>query len=102
MSISRLLSLIVAGLYLSVQLIAYLIGEFEGETQGESVKSFLGLSAWLLLALSCIWFGDEMGNYMGWIGHARVTSLSPGSLVKFMGWVLLLLPILFSIIAGPG
>ena len=89
MSLSRLLSLIVVGLYLFAIFFPYLTGESD-----DKLLEVVGLRAiiWLILSLACIWFGDEMGEYMGWAGHGMITSPSPGGLVKFMGWLLLVLP----------
>ncbi len=50
----------------------------------------------LIVALALIWFGEEMGDYIGGfhrIGKPYITKRSPGSLVSLFGWALLLLPI---------
>jgi hypothetical protein len=93
MSISKILSLLVAGVYLLVPLTAYLGGD------QEALEGFFKTVLFLLLPLACIWFGDEMGDWMGTIRLHAVTSLSPGSLVKFMGWVILFLPVIMLIVA---
>ena len=62
---SRLLSLIVAGIYLLVLLIGYLTGRFDDEPKDEILKGLFGLLGWLALSLACIWYGDEMGGWMG-------------------------------------
>ena len=85
MSISRTLSLIVAGLYL---LAVYLTGA--SKSGGSGSGFFLIHFVPLLFPLVCIWYGDEMGNLV--VG--RITLPSAGWAVKLMGWVLL---ILFSI-----
>ena len=82
----RVLSLVIAVLYMAL---AY----FQHDA-----NSFFDLLGYLILPLACIWFSDEMGNFfglgLGGHGFARVDESSPPSLIKFMGWVLLLLPIL--------
>ncbi len=85
MSISKILSLIVVGLCLFV---VYLTGA----SKSSSSASFYFFIRFVpfLLPLFCIWFGDEMGTLI--IG--RITMPSSGWAVRFMGWVLL---ILFSI-----
>jgi len=58
----------------------------------------LRVLAFLLLPMACIWFGDELGRYTG-IAVLRpifITEESPGCLVKFVGWILLLLPAIFA------
>ena len=85
MSISRLLSLVIAGIYI---LIAYL-----GSKAVQGFTGVLGIA--LLLGLACIWFGDELGGMCGYLGHARITSTTPGGFVRFVGWLfLVLLPII--------
>lgn len=86
LSISRLVSLLVTCIYV---LIAYWGGK-----SVEGFKNTLGIS--LVLGIPCIWFGDELGEMVGGrLGHARITSSTPGCVVSFVGWLLLLfLPIL--------
>jgi hypothetical protein len=51
----------------------------------------------LILPLSAIWFPDGMGGLtgvtFGRIGGPVVTSPSPGSIVRFLGWIVLLGPV---------
>ena len=86
MSKSRLLSLVVAGIYI-------LIACFGGKVV-EGFAGVLGIS--LVLGLPCIWFGDELGGMVwGRLGNAQITSRTPGAVVRFVGWLLLvLLPII--------
>ena len=44
---------------------------------------------YMVLPLAAIWYGDELGTYSS--GHWYVNMPTPGILVKFVGWVLLLL-----------
>lgn len=92
MFMAKILSLIISFVYL---LIAYISGGGEF-----LLKTF----AILLLPLACIWFGDEIGTYMGWVGGesiTKITSESPGWLVRSMGWFLLIgLPLIIGIIVA--
>lgn len=66
----------------------YLVGAFVswGSEAG------LRLSIALLLPISCIWFSEELGDYTGnWDGHL-IDEKSPGWMVAFAGWALLVLP----------
>ena len=98
MSLSRLLSLVVAGFYLIFWLVGCLTGElaggFKGGAGSESLKTLFGLLGYLALPLACIWFGDEMGEWTGTMRLHQITSSSPGNIVAFMGWILLLLPVI--------
>ena len=78
--INRGLSLIIAVLYL-------VLGLAEDGAEG-IVIMFL----YLLLPMACIWFGEEMGSYVGVMRGHLITSESPGCLVAAGGWLLLLLP----------
>jgi len=83
---SRILSGVIAAGYLVT---AYVT------TDGETTFKF-GMI--LILPLVCIWFSEEMGSFTGVMrGHA-ITSTSPGCLVAFCGWILLLLPLIIGLI----
>ncbi len=75
---SKTTSLIISLIYL---IGAYTLVGFEG------VYSIL---PFLLLPLVCIWFGDELGRWSETLRMHQVTSESPGSIVRFMGWMLLI------------
>lgn len=81
----RLLSLLVAFGYLAVGF----------WVEGPAALGFL---VFLILPLALIWFGDDLGAYVGPSfrpSPRRITSRSPGSLVRILGWVLLLFPAVF-------
>ena len=50
---------------------------------------------YLLFPLACIWFSEEMGAFTGVMRGQFVGRESPGCMVAFLGWVLLLLPVFF-------
>lgn len=55
----------------------------------------------LIMPVAMIWFGDEIGDYVGGfhrIGKPYITKRSPGSLVSLFGWALLLAPIVILIL----
>lgn len=55
----------------------------------------------LIMPIAMIWFGDEIGDYVGGfhrIGKPYITKRSPGSLVSLFGWALLLAPIVIIIL----
>jgi hypothetical protein len=55
--------------------------------------------AFLILPLGLIWFGDSIGGYTGMVqGPNMVNQTTPGGALKFIGWILLLSPILLAII----
>ncbi|MCD4708539.1 MAG: hypothetical protein K8S62_12475 [Candidatus Sabulitectum sp.] len=87
---SRLLSLVVA--------IGYLVGTI---IESGLVAMFL-VALFLLLPLSFIWFGDAMGGYTGFAGKGYINKTSPGWAVVFVGWLLLLLLPVLTIIEGFG
>ena len=58
---------------------------------------------YFLLPLACIWYGDEMGEYVGNFPGPAINRRTPGWMVKVGGWFLLLLPaliVLFCISLG--
>ena len=80
---SRTLSLVIALIYLGIASLAAL-------SAAKLMGNLLIFGGALLLPLACIWFGDELGEYVG--GGSSITQKSPGWMVKIGGWVLLLLP----------
>ena len=88
---SRILSGIIAVAYLVV---AYLAAD---------AATLFRVGFILILPLACIWFSDEMGGYTGvGMGRGAITSTTPGCLVAFGGWLLLLLPVIVALIAALG
>ena len=81
--------------WLSVLLVfAYVTGA--GVTAG--TRFALTVFASMLVPLACVWFPEAMGDYTGrTFGHA-ITKQSPPSLVWFLGWIVLLLPLIVSTI----
>lgn len=84
--LGKIISLIIALGYLVVVMVK--VGGLE---------SFLSWLLLVILPLALIWFSDEMGNYTGPTGGAglRPDYSSPGCLVRFFGWLLLLAPIFY-------
>ena len=62
-------------------------------------KTAFQLALFLILPLACIWFSDAMGGYTGMgMGRGAITSPTPGFLIAFVGWLLLFLPIILSLV----
>jgi hypothetical protein len=82
----RVLSLIVALGYVVLGMLA-----------ADSVVGAIGhgvfVCAVLVLPLACIWFADEIGDYVGWLPGPSINKRTPGAFVKVGGWILLLLPL---------
>ena len=74
--------------------IIYAVGAFVGGGGEVGLK----VVAFLILPLGCIWFGDEMGDYIGPTSRGAITNTTPGWLVCAGGWLLLLLPVVIGII----
>ena len=52
--------------------------------------------AFTFLPLACIWFSESMGNATGMMGSISINQASPRVIVRWLGWVLLFLPIVFA------
>ncbi len=70
-------------------------------------EGFLRMLLFLILPLGCIFFGEELGGTTGVRFRTTffapvVTKPTPGIFVVFMGWVLLLFPIIFGILSAIG
>jgi uncharacterized membrane protein YoaT (DUF817 family) len=82
MTVSKTLSALVALAYIGIALLA--------GAGWETLK----LVAFLVLPLACIWFSEEMGSFTGIMRGQFINAQTPGCLVAFGGWLLLLLPVI--------
>jgi hypothetical protein len=87
LSWNRRLSGLVALIYLG-------LGCATGDMEG-----VFKLGLYLILPMTCIWFAEAMGGYRGLAGSISITEASPGLIVCILGWMLLLMPVVFVIIA---
>ena len=92
---SRFISLVIAAGYLSIVLLTPGHISFPGR-----IGAVLAVAAYLLLPLLCIWFGDEMGGYIGTLPGPAINKSTPGCLVRVGGWVLLFFPVIVLLIAA--
>jgi hypothetical protein len=86
MTWNRLISALIALIYLAI---AFAHGGMEATFK---------IGIFLIFPLACIWFADAMGGYVGPTTSMAITAPSPGAIVRILGWVLLLLPVIFGII----
>jgi len=57
------------------------------------------MALFLVLPLACIWFSQSMGAYTGkFPAEMPITQTSPAIMVQVLGWVVLLMPAIVSII----
>ena len=67
----------------------------------EAIGAVLVTMLYSLLPLACIWFGDEMGDYIGTLPGPAINRRSPGWMVKIGGWFLLLFPAILFVFTFP-
>jgi hypothetical protein len=85
--INKILSGLVAVAYLA----------FAYFTDGGETTFRFGM--FLILPMACIWSGDSMGDYVGGTMRGQyISSTTPGCLVIAGGWLVLLLPAIFTAI----
>lgn len=84
---SRRLSVLIVIIYLALFGFAAL-----SQPSGPPVGRLIGIAAYFVLPLACIWYGDEMGDYVGTLPGPSINRTTPGWMVKLAGWFLLLLP----------
>jgi len=82
---SRTVSLLIAIVYLVVACLS-------ARSAANVFLSILIVGGALLFPLACIWFADELGEYVGVLPGPSINRKSPAWMVKLAGWVLLLLP----------
>ena len=71
------------------------------DSASEVVVMLLKLTGYLILPLACIWYGDEMGEYVGTFPGPAINRTTPGWMVKLGGWFLLLLPAIIALFVFP-
>jgi hypothetical protein len=86
-NISRALSLVIALIYLGLAC-------FSALSAAKLIGNLLIFGSALLLPLACIWYGDELGEYLGPFPSPGFNRKSPGWMVKLGGWLLLLMPVI--------
>lgn len=96
---ARSLSLVIAAAYFVIPLFGVVAnhGSFK-----QVLVVVLVAAGYLVMPLLCIWFGDEMGGYIGALPGPAINKPTPGCLVKLCGWFLLFLPaiiLLFSFVS---
>ena len=84
---SRTLSLLIAIAYLVIALLS-------SRSIANAFGSLLIVGGALLLPLACIWYADELGDYVGVFPGPGINRKSPAWMVKIGGWLLLLLPVI--------
>lgn len=72
----------------------YIIGAFVAQGAEAGCKVVL----LVIFPLACIWFSEAMGGYTGPTTGIAITAPSPGLIVRILGWVVLLLPLIFVIL----
>jgi hypothetical protein len=86
----RVVSLVIAAGYVLLTLIGGL-----SQSVLTAIGSGLLVSVVLLLPLACIWYGDEVGGYVGMLPGPAINRRTPGFFIRIGGWILLLLPLVF-------
>lgn len=76
-TIGKLVSVVIALVYVVLLLV------------NQSVKTAVEGSAILLIPLALIWFPDELGSVLGYVGGGNINTETPPILVSIMGWFLL-------------
>ena len=85
---ARILSLILVGFYLVV---AYYLNRIE------AIYKMIPV---VLFGLACIWYGDSLGRMAGfrWFGNINISHTTPGGFLRFLGWILLFLPLIILVV----
>lgn len=90
---SRRLSLLIVLIYLALFLYAAI-----GRPPGQVIGRLAPMIGYFIFPLACIWYGDEMGDYVGTLPGPAINRTTPGWMVKLGGWFLLLLPAIIGVI----
>jgi len=74
--------------------VIYIIGAFVARGAEAGCK----VTLLVIFPLACIWFSDAMGRYTGPTAGIAITAPSPALIVRILGWVVLLLPLILVIV----
>jgi len=82
--VARVLSLTLVGFYVIIAL-----------ASGRTDALYKMVPA-VVFGLACIWNGDALGRMTGfrWFGSMNISTETPGGLIRFVGWLLLILPLI--------
>lgn len=85
---SRILSLLLVASYV---LFAY---------AADQIGVILEMIPIIVFGLACLWYGDALGGMTGfrWFYNINVSRTTPGGFLRFLGWILLLIPFIILII----
>lgn len=83
--------------------VVYLVGGFAAGGAEVALRVLL----FSILPVACIWFPDVLGDYTGIFLLDSITTKSPAGFVWFLGWIVLLLPVIVVVLlwlqgVGPG
>lgn len=93
MEVSKIISLVIAAVYLFAFVCAFVVGpELDAEREEDLFRGAVGVIFWLVLSLGCIWWGDELGEGLIGAKFGLISSPSAEWAVKLMGWILLVMP----------
>lgn len=87
LSFQRALSVVIAAGYLITSLIVY-----QPLSLRDGIGLFLIKFLTILFPVACIWFGDDLNDYVS--GFPAITKASPAGWVRIGGWCLLALRLL--------
>lgn len=87
LSFQRALSVVIAAGYLITSLIIY-----QPLSLRDGIGIFLIKFLTILFPVTCIWFGDDLNDYVS--GFPAITKASPTGWVRIGGWCLLALRLL--------
>ena len=89
MPLDRFISLIIGIIYFALACIF----------MSDDAEGILLSLAYIISALALIWYGDDLGRLtgvrFGTYPDPVVSKKSPGAIVRFLGWCMLILPGLF-------
>ena len=66
----------------------------------EGAETAFRVIIFLILPLGCIWYGEALGSFTGLMRGQYVNATSPGWLVTFIGWIILLLPLIMAVFSS--
>jgi hypothetical protein len=94
--LQKIVSLLVAGTYVFFAI--YSFTQWISTGYNDPVYKIFSLIAWLVISMGLIWFSEDVSEWLENRPGKDTSDWAPPGLVRFAGWVMLLLPAIIHIL----
>jgi hypothetical protein len=88
--LQKVVSLLVAGTYVFFAI--YSFTQWVSNSSGSPIYDIFPLIGWLIISMGFIWISEDVSDWLQSRSLKDTSDWTPPGLVRFAGWVMLLLP----------